>query len=50
MRQAALAARVARMFRWLSQPRGATNRQREYHRTHDATTLPPNLHGGGFQG
>jgi hypothetical protein len=50
MRLPALAARVVRQFRWLSKPRGATNRQLEHHRTHDATTLPPNLHGGGYQG
>ena len=50
MRLHALADRVIRLFRWLSKPRGATNRELEHHRTHDATTLPPNLHGGGFQG
>jgi hypothetical protein len=50
MRLRALIARVARLFRWLSKPRGATNRELEHIGRHSATTLPPNLHGGGFQG
>ena len=50
MRLHVLVARVARLFRWLSRPRGAANRELEHHRTHDATTLPPNFHGGGYQG
>ena len=46
----ALVATFARLRRWLSKPRGATNLELERYRRHSATTLPPNLEGGGFQG